>query len=44
MGTLGGVEEAEVDPRGMGGEQGKIHPSALPGRAQGVRMARPNVH
>src|SRR5215510_12269939 len=30
MGTLRGLEETEVDARGMFGEQGKIHPRAIP--------------
>jgi hypothetical protein len=42
MGTLRGIEETEVDARGMLGEQGKIHPRAIPGGPQGVRMARSN--
>jgi hypothetical protein len=44
MGTLRRVKEAEVDTRGMRGEQGKIHPGAIPGGAQGVRMSRSDVH
>jgi|SoiMetStandDraft_2_1073263.scaffolds.fasta_scaffold1743258_1 hypothetical protein len=44
MGTLRGIEETEVDTRGMFGEQGKIHPRAIPRGAQGVRRARPDVH
>src|SRR5262249_13544359 len=31
--TLWGVKEAEVDARSMGGEQGEIHPRAIPGGA-----------
>jgi hypothetical protein len=42
MGALRGIKEAEVDARRMGGEQGKIHPCAIPGGPQGVRMARSN--
>ena len=44
IGTLRGVEEAEVHPGRMGGEQGKIHPRAIPGGAQGIGMSRPDVH
>jgi hypothetical protein len=44
MGTLRRVKEAEVHACGMSREQGKIHPSAIPGSAQGVRISRSNVH
>ena len=44
MGTLRGIEETEVDARCMCGEQGKIHPRAIPRGAKGIRIARPDVH
>src|SRR6266487_1442696 len=40
MGTLRVVEEAEIDPRSVRREQGKIHPSAIPGGTKRLGSTR----
>src|SRR6266545_7255086 len=44
VGTLRGVEEAEINPRSMLGEQRKIHPSAIPGCPKRRGSTRIDVH
>jgi len=44
MGTLRGVEEAEIDSRSMLREQCKIHPSAIPGCTKRIGSTRIDVH
>ena len=44
MGILRVVEEAEIDPRSVRREQGKIHPSAIPGGTKRIGSTRIDVH
>jgi len=44
VGTLRGVEEAEINPRSMLGEQRKIHPSTIPGCPKRRGSTRIDVH
>ena len=37
-----GLEQAQLDPFGMGREEGEIDPAAIPGGAQGCRVAGPD--